>query len=210
MPATQPRRGLLLILSSPSGAGKSTLTRNLCQRETNIDLSVSVTTRERRPSEIDGVHYRFIDRDTFEALRDHDDLLEWAEVHGNCYGTPRKPVDDAIAHGKLIILEIDVQGAMQVKAKLPEAYCIFVLPPSERVLLDRLRGRGREAEAVIQKRFAKAKLEIIQAWQSGAYDDFVVNRDLGKAIAETVALVRQRLPKADPVRSSSRVRLGPH
>ncbi len=111
------RRGLMLILSSPSGAGKSTLTRTLCQRETNLDLSVSVTTRARRPSEIDGVHYRFIERQAFDDLRAHDDLLEWAEVHGNCYGTPRRPVEAALAQGRDVLFDIDWQGTLQIVEK---------------------------------------------------------------------------------------------
>jgi len=190
------RRGLMLILSSPSGAGKSTLTRNLCQRETNIDLSVSVTTRERRPSEIDGVHYRFIDRDNFEALRDHDDLLEWAEVHGNCYGTPRKPVEAALGRGRDVLFDIDWQGTMQIVEKAREdVVTIFILPPSMAELRSRLVRRAEDAPEVIAKRLANARSEIAR-WEK--YDYVIVNDDLNdaydaiKAILSAERLKRSR------------------
>jgi guanylate kinase len=181
------RRGLMLILSSPSGAGKSTLTRNLCQRETNIDLSVSVTTRERRASEIDGVHYRFIDRDTFEALRDHDDLLEWAEVHGNCYGTPRKPVEAALARGRDVLFDIDWQGTMQIVDKAREdVVTIFILPPSMAELRSRLVRRAEDAPEVIAKRLANARSEIAR-WEK--YDYVIVNDDLNDAYDSIKAIL---------------------
>ncbi|MGO4404925.1 guanylate kinase [Bosea sp. RAF48] len=189
------RRGLMLILSSPSGAGKSTLTRNLCQRETNIDLSVSVTTRERRPSEIDSVHYRFIDRDTFEALRDHDDLLEWAEVHGNCYGTPRKPVEAALARGRDVLFDIDWQGTMQIVEKAREdVVTIFILPPSMAELRSRLVRRAEDAQEVIAKRLANARSEIAR-WEK--YDYVIVNDDLNDAYDSIKAiLTAERLKRS--------------
>ncbi|MGO4173993.1 guanylate kinase [Bosea sp. TAF32] len=189
------RRGLMLILSSPSGAGKSTLTRNLCQRETNIDLSVSVTTRERRASEIDGVHYRFIDRDTFEALRDHDDLLEWAEVHGNCYGTPRKPVEAALARGRDVLFDIDWQGTMQIVEKAREdVVTIFILPPSMAELRSRLVRRAEDAQEVIAKRLANARSEIAR-WEK--YDYVIVNDDLNDAYDSIKAiLTAERLKRS--------------
>lgn len=189
------RRGLMLILSSPSGAGKSTLTRNLCQRETNIDLSVSVTTRERRPSEIDGVHYRFIDRDTFEALRDHDDLLEWAEVHGNCYGTPRKPVEAALARGRDVLFDIDWQGTMQIVEKAREdVVTIFILPPSMAELRSRLVRRAEDAQEIIAKRLANARSEIAR-WEK--YDYVIVNDDLNDAYDSIKAiLTAERLKRS--------------
>lgn len=190
------RRGLMLILSSPSGAGKSTLTRNLCQRETNIDLSVSVTTRARRASEIDGVHYHFIDRGTFEALRDHDDLLEWAEVHGNCYGTPRKPVEAALARGRDVLFDIDWQGTMQIVDKArDDVVTIFILPPSMAELRSRLVRRAEDAPEVIAKRLDNARSEIAR-WEK--YDYVIVNDDLNdaydaiKAILSAERLKRSR------------------
>jgi len=194
-PTRPARRGLMLILSSPSGAGKSTLTRNLCQRETNIDLSVSVTTRERRPSEIDGVHYRFIDRDTFEALRDHDDLLEWAEVHGNCYGTPRKPVEAALARGRDVLFDIDWQGTMQIVEKAREdVVTIFILPPSMAELRSRLVRRAEDAPDVIAKRLGNARSEIAR-WEK--YDYVIVNDDLNDAYDSIKAiLTAERLKRS--------------
>lgn len=189
------RRGLMLILSSPSGAGKSTLTRNLCQRETNIDLSVSVTTRPRRASEIDGVHYRFIDREAFDALRDHDDLLEWAEVHGNCYGTPRKPVEAALARGRDVLFDIDWQGTMQIVDKArDDVVTIFILPPSIAELRSRLVRRAEDAPEVIAKRLDNARDEIAR-WEK--YDYVIVNDDLNAAYdAIKAILTAERLKRS--------------
>ncbi|MCK5747859.1 MAG: guanylate kinase, partial [Oricola sp.] len=121
------RRGLMLVLSSPSGAGKSTIARNILEKDDGLELSVSVTTRERRPSEIDGVHYHFISKREFERLRDSDELLEWAEVHGNLYGSPREPVEKAMAAGRDILFDIDWQGAHQLQEKMPaDVVSIFV------------------------------------------------------------------------------------
>lgn len=181
------RRGLMLILSSPSGAGKSTLTRTLCQRESNIDLSVSVTTRPKRPSEIDGVHYRFIDKDAFQQLRDHDDLLESAEVHGNFYGTPRKPVDAALSAGRDVLFDIDWQGTLQILDKArPDIVTVFILPPSMAELKSRLVRRAEDAPEVIAKRLANARDEISR-W--GVYDYVIVNDDLGQAYDSIKAIL---------------------
>ncbi|MGL4975803.1 MAG: guanylate kinase [Bosea sp. (in: a-proteobacteria)] len=173
------RRGLMLILSSPSGAGKSTLTRNLCQKETNIDLSVSVTTRPRRPSEIDGVHYHFIDRASFEELRQRDALLESAEVHGNFYGTPRKGAEKALAAGRDVLFDIDWQGTHQIVAKAREdVVTVFILPPSMAELQSRLVRRAEDAPEVIAKRLGNARDEIAR-WQ--VYDYVLINDDLEAA-----------------------------
>ena len=158
---------------------------------------MSMTTRDRTADDQEGRDYLFVSQTEFEESRDEGKLLEWAEVYAGCYyGTPSDPVEAALQQGRLIILEIDVDGAIQVKEKMPDAYSIFVLPPSELVLLERLRGRNREDENAIQKRFAKAKREIVKAWESGAYDDFIVNRDLDKAIAEAVGLVEKARQRA--------------
>src|SRR5262249_13731579 len=141
----------------------------------------------------EGIDYHFVNHAEFVRARDTGDLLEWAEVYPGCsYGTLRKPVEEALADGRLIILEIDVDGAIQVKEKLPQAFSLFVLPPNEMILLDRLRARKRDDESVIRRRFAKAKQEIIKAWECGVYDEFIVNRDLDHAVKEAVELVRQR------------------
>lgn len=125
------RRGLMLVLSSPSGAGKSTIARNLLESDPALELSVSVTTRPRRPSEIDGVHYHFVSQRDFDRLRDTDALLEWAEVHGNCYGTPREAAEQAMSEGRDMLFDIDWQGANQLVDKMPtDIVSIFILPPS--------------------------------------------------------------------------------
>ena len=139
------RRGIMLVVSSPSGAGKTTLTRNLLEQEENVSLSISVTTRARRASEIDGVHYHFIPRRRFETMRDADELLEWAEVHGNYYGTPREPVETALAAGRDMLFDIDWQGTQQLYAKMrADVVSVFVLPPSASELKARLERRAED------------------------------------------------------------------
>lgn len=192
------RRGLMLILSSPSGAGKSTLTRTLSQKETNLDLSISVTTRERRPSEIDGVHYRFIDREAFDLLRDRDDLLESAEVHGNGYGTPRRPVEEALKAGRDVLFDIDYQGTQQILEKAREdVVAIFILPPSMAELRSRLVRRAEDAPEVIARRLANARDEIAR-WN--VYDYVIINDDLSAAYeAVRSILVAERLKRSRAV-----------
>jgi guanylate kinase len=186
------RRGIMLVLSSPSGAGKTTLTRNLLEQE-NIDdpgkleLSVSVTTRHKRASEIGGVHYHFIDKRQFEAMRDRHELLEWAEVHGNYYGTPRDPVEKALSEGRDVLFDIDWQGAQQVKQKMPEdVISVFVLPPSAAELKSRLERRAEDSEEIITRRLRNAADEILH-WNE--YDYVLVNRDLDKSFARVRAIL---------------------
>ena len=182
-----PRRGVLLILSSPSGAGKSTLTRNLIEQDHGIKLSVSVTTRARRGSEIDGVHYRFIARDDFLEMRERGDLLEWAEVHGNFYGTPRKPVEQALAAGEDMMFDIDWQGTRQIVEKMREdVVSVFILPPSMSELRNRLERRAEDSPEVIARRLANAREEIAQ-WQ--AYDYVLINDDLQRTFGELRAIL---------------------
>ncbi|KFC68991.1 Guanylate kinase [Bosea sp. LC85] len=192
------RRGLMLILSSPSGAGKSTLTRTLSQKETNLDLSVSVTTRLKRPSEIHGVHYHFIDRPAFDTLRERDELLEWAEVHGNGYGTPRKPVEDALKAGRDVLFDIDYQGTQQILEKAREdVVAIFILPPSMAELRSRLVRRAEDAPEVIAKRLDNARDEIAR-WS--VYDYVIINDDLGAAYESVRAiLTAERLKRSRAV-----------
>lgn len=185
--ALMPRRGLLLILSSPSGAGKSTLTRNLIEQDHAIRLSVSVTTRTRRPSEIDGVHYRFIPREDFEEMRERGDLLEWAEVHGNFYGTPRKPVEQTLASGEDMMFDIDWQGTKQIVAKMADdVVSVFILPPSMTELRNRLERRAEDSPDVIARRLRNAREEIAQ-W--GSYDYVLINDDLQRTFGELRAIL---------------------
>ena len=191
------RRGLMLILSSPSGAGKTTLTRNL-KSENNLDLSISVTTRAKRASEIEGVHYRFIDRAAFDTMRQHNDLLEWAEVHGNGYGTPRKEVEASLAAGRDVLFDIDWQGTQQiVKKARADVVTIFILPPSMAELRSRLIRRAEDAEEVIVKRLANARDEIAR-WSQ--YDYVIVNHDLQAAYESIKAiLTAERLKRSRAV-----------
>ena len=184
--------GLLLIISGPSGVGKTTITHQV-ERQLNGIFSVSMTTRPKTEADVEGRDYIFVDEQEFKTRVERGEMLEWAEVFGNYYGTPHRPVQMAMNEKRLVILEIDVAGAEQVKAKMPEALALFVLPPSEEELLNRLRRRNREGEAVIQRRFSKAKTEIDRAKASGAYDHFIVNDTLEHAIEEAVALVSARL-----------------
>jgi guanylate kinase len=186
------RRGIMLVLSSPSGAGKTTLSRNLLEQE-NIDdpgkleLSISATTRARRPSEIDGVHYLFRSKRQFEAMRDSGELLEWAEVHGNYYGTPREPVEKALSEGRDVLFDIDWQGTRQLLDKMREdVVTVFVLPPSAHELKSRLVRRAEDSDAVIAQRLKNAAEEFLH-WNE--YDYILVNRDLDKSFARLRAIL---------------------
>ena len=181
------RRGVMLILSSPSGAGKSTLTRNLIESDPLVELSISVTTRQKRGSEIDGRHYHFITRKRFDEMRDAGDLLEWAEVHGNCYGTPREPIEAALANGRDVLFDIDWQGTEQVREKMAaDVATVFVLPPSAEELRARLERRAEDAPEVIARRLRNAAVEIGH-WPE--YDYVVVNDDLGRCFNEIRAIL---------------------
>jgi guanylate kinase len=189
------RRGLMLVLSSPSGAGKSTIARNLLETDSSLELSVSVTTRARRGSEIDGVHYHFISVQEFERLRGSEALLEWAEVHGNFYGTPREPAEKAMAEGRDMLFDIDWQGAKQLKEKmLADVVPIFILPPSMSQLKARLMRRAEDAEAVIAKRLKNARVEL-EHWRE--YDFIVINEDLDSAFAQVRAIVTSERLRRD-------------
>jgi guanylate kinase len=190
------RRGLMLILSSPSGAGKTTLTRDLLQdRSLDLELSISVTTRARRSSEVDGIHYLFKTKQEFERMRAQDDLLEWAEVHGNYYGTPRTPVEQVLSQGRDMLFDIDYQGTQQVRQKAPDdVVTIFILPPSFRELRARLERRAEDSPEVIAKRLENARNELTR-WT--AYDYVVVNEDIQVALSDVKSiLVGERLRRA--------------
>jgi guanylate kinase len=173
------RRGMMLVVSSPSGAGKSSLTRALIAEDKGIHLSVSVTTRGRRPSEAEGVHYHFISKREFDSLRDAGELLEYAEVHSNFYGSPRAPVERALAEGSDVLFDIDWQGAKQLYEKMPkDVVGVFVLPPSAAELKSRLERRAEDAGDVIQRRLRNARNEI-KHWEE--YDYVIVNEDFQAA-----------------------------
>ena len=180
------RRGLMLVLSSPSGAGKTTLSRMLLE-DPSVALSISVTTRPRRPGEKDGAHYHFIDRMRFDAMIKNGELLEWAEVFGHCYGTPRAPVDEALAAGRDVLFDIDWQGTQQLREKArSDLVSVFVLPPSAKELERRLHTRAQDADDVIRARMAKAADEMSH-WAE--YDYVIVNRNLDDAFAEVRAIL---------------------
>lgn len=174
------RRGLLIVLSSPSGAGKSTLSRLLLESG-EIGLSISVTTRPRRASEVNGVHYHFISVEEFERKRDNGELVEWAEVHGNYYGTLKQTVEQALCEGHDMLFDIDYQGAEQLQKKMGnDVVSIFILPPSMKELKARLHRRAEDSEEVITLRLDNARREM-EHWQS--YDYVIINEDLNKSFA---------------------------
>jgi guanylate kinase len=181
------RRGVMLVLSSPSGAGKTTLSRRLLASDPGITLSISVTTRPPRANEVDGRDYHFIDAKRFDAMRRGGELLEWARVFDNDYGTPRGPVEEAIGTGRDVLFDIDWQGTQQLREKArSDLVSVFVLPPSADELERRLRQRAQDSEAVISGRMAKAADELSH-WAE--YDYVIVNRDLDRAFAELQAIL---------------------
>jgi guanylate kinase len=191
------RRGLMLVLSSPSGAGKTTLSRQLLDNDKQIQLSVSCTTRQKRPGERDGVDYRFVDTATFRGMIERKQFLEYAEVFGNYYGTPKAPVDEALAGGRDVLFDIDWQGTQQLRDKgRADLVTVFILPPSTRDLEKRLLTRAQDPKDIVAQRMAKAADEMSH-WAE--YDYVVVNSDIGtsltnlKAILTAERLKRERL-----------------
>jgi guanylate kinase len=175
--------GLVVVVAGPSGVGKGSVHRAVREALPDSALSVSVTTRSPRPGEVDGVDYRFVDRETFQRMIDEHDLLEWAEYAGNLYGTPRTPVVAQVAQGHVVVLDIEVQGAVQIKEPLPGALLVFLVPPSFEELERRLRGRGTEDDATVTRRLEVARQEIEQ---QDAFDVVVVNDDLDRCVREVV------------------------
>jgi len=200
------RRGLMLVLSSPSGAGKTTLSRMLLDRYSTIELSISVTTRKPRPGEVEGRDYRFIDENSFDAMVARGDLLEWAEVFGSRYGTPRAPVERALAMGRDVLFDIDWQGTQQLREKgRDDLVSVFVLPPTIADLEARLRTRAQDADDVIHARMAKAANEMSH-WAE--YDYVVINRDVWRAFEDVCAiLAAERLKRERQTGLSAFVRL---
>jgi guanylate kinase len=180
------RRGIIFILSAPSGAGKTTLYNGLKEKYPEIRLSVSCTTRARRPGEVNGRDYRFISDRDFKTLRARGQFAEWAKVHDYFYGTPRKPLDRNIRAGRDVLLDIDVQGARQIKKTYPQAVSIFLLPPSLRELQRRLASRGTDRRETIRRRLVNARGEIGEIMH---YDYFVVNREVTEAVRALSSIV---------------------
>lgn len=188
MSESEKKKGLLLVLVGPSGVGKSTIARLLAER-TRIWYTVSVTTREKKPQDADGKTYEYIDKTEFYRRLDNDEYLEYAHVYGAYYATPKHPTLDLLSEGKDVLLEIDVQGALQVRDAFPEAVLIFILPPDQETLLQRLTDRGRDEPEDIQKRFRAAKREIAMARGSRAFDYMIINDHLEKAVDQIIKII---------------------
>jgi guanylate kinase len=199
------RRGLMLVLSSPSGAGKTTLSRQLLDNDKQIQLSVSCTTRQKRPGERDGVDYRFVDTATFRGMIERKEFLEYAEVFGNYYGTPKAPVDEAVAAGRDVLFDIDWQGTQQLRDKgRADLVTVFILPPSTRDLEKRLLTRAQDPKDVVAQRMAKAADEMSH-WAE--YDYVVVNRDIATSLSNLKAiLTAERLKRERQVGMSGFVK----
>jgi len=198
------RRGLMLVLSSPSGAGKTTLSRMLLA-EPAVELSISVTTRAQRPGEVDGRHYHFIDKARFDDMVRRGELLEWANVFGHAYGTPRAPVEKALGAGRDMLFDLDWQGTQQLRERVRgDLVSVFVLPPSVAALEERLKSRAQDSAAVIRGRMAKASDEMSH-WAE--YDYVIVNRDLDRAFSDLCAiLAAERLKRERQIGLSAFVR----
>ncbi|MFA9445625.1 guanylate kinase [Egicoccus sp. AB-alg6-2] len=176
-------RGLLVVIAGPSGVGKGTVHARVRASLPDATLSISVTTRRARPTEVDGVHYHFVDRPAFEAMVAAGELLEWAEYAGNLYGTPRAQAEAAVADGKVVVLDIEVQGALQVREQAPDALLVFLAPPSFAELERRLRTRGTEDDATVAARLEVARAELARR---DAFDVVVINDDLDRCVAEVL------------------------
>jgi len=183
-----------VVLSAPSGAGKTTIARALVEDGEDVVFSVSATTRSARDHEVDGVDYRFLSETDFRTMIEADEFVEWAEVHGHLYGTSRKALQNAQDQGRFLILDVDVQGAMQVRQGVPDAVLVFVLPPSADALVQRLRERGTEGEDTLVRRIENARGELEKASE---FDYVVVNENLGQAIDDVRRIVRGKGLRTD-------------
>jgi len=182
------KKGKVVIVSGPSGVGKSTICKEVVKRLKDVYLSVSVTTRQKSEAEVDGRDYWFISEDEFRQRISKGLMLEYAEVFGNLYGTPKDKAEKALAAGKTVILEIDVQGAKQVKAAYPDAIMIFILPPTHRELAERISQRARDSSKAVEERLEEAGTEIAAAWQY--YDNMVINDNLEQAVNECIQIIQ--------------------
>jgi guanylate kinase len=183
------RPGVLLVLAGPSGVGKGTIGKELREREPGLTWSVSATTRPPRPGEVDGVDYRFLDRAEFERLRDEGGFLEWFEVYGQLKGTPRAPVEATLAAGGDVLMEIDVQGAMAVRERMPDALLVFVRAPSREAQRERIAARGTDDPDQVARRMDEAEAEEALA---DRFDAVVVNDDVDRAVGEVTAILNAR------------------
>jgi guanylate kinase len=181
------RRGSLFVVSAPSGAGKTTLCREMRQRLNDLAYSVSVTTRPPRPGEIDGTDFHFVGEPQFRAMLAGGEMAEWATVHGNLYGTPASPLEAALREGRDVLLDIDTQGAAQLRARYPEAVLIFIVAPSMADLEQRLRERRSDAGSAIATRLERARLEV-PLWRR--YDYLIVNRDVKEAVEQLASIIQ--------------------
>lgn len=186
-----PSLGKLIVLTGPSGVGKGTLMNEILRRYPELHYSVSATTRSPRPGEINGKNYNFISRSQFEQLVTQGEFLEWAEFAGNCYGTPREAVLNYIQLGKLVLLEIELAGARQIRRTFPSALSIFILPPSFAELENRIRGRGQDSEEAISRRLQRAEEEIAAA---NEFDIKIINDDFEQALKEIELEIGRNLP----------------
>jgi guanylate kinase len=178
-------RGILFVISAPSGAGKTTIVREVISQLPGVNLSVSCTTRDPRPEEQDGIDYFFITRDEFSTMEQEGKFIEWSQVHGDLYGTPRANVEK-LQHGEDLVLEIDTQGARKIREEFHDGVLIFILPPSLEVLGERLRGRGGDSEEAMQARLQNAQKELDQM---GWYDYIVVNTEIEEATRELASII---------------------
>jgi guanylate kinase len=206
MTAATNRPAFPLVLSGPSGAGKTSVALWLLETDAGIVSSVSCTTRERRGTEVEGIDYFFIGESEFLARRDRGEFVEWALVHGNLYGTPKAFLDRQVSAGRTVLLDIDVQGAMQIRASRPDAVLVFLLPPSLRVLEERLHGRSTDTDDVIARRLAAARREMRTA---SAYDYVLVNHDLERTQSAVQAIVEAERCRASRVLRSKQMESEP-
>ena len=187
--AAKKSKGKIVVVSGPSGVGKSTICKEVVKQLSNVHLSVSLTTRPKSEKETDGKDYWFISEEQFRRRIDEGSLLEYAEVFGNLYGTPKDKMEEALLAGKTVVLEIDVQGAKRVKAMHPDTVMIFILPPSRKQLIERMDLRGRDDAHAAEERLNSAGIEIAAAWQY--YEHMVINDDLKQAVKEVVQIIKQ-------------------
>lgn len=192
------RRGLMLVMSAPSGGGKTTITRRLLALDSHVTISISATTRDKRPGEVDGQHYFFVTREKFKEMVQNGEFLEHAEIYGQFYGTPKAPVEAALAAEKDVLFDIDWQGMLSLRQTMPgDVASIFIVPPDKKELEKRLRGRGQDSEENMARRLDKVAEEVTHSLE---YDYIIINRDIDKSVARTRAILeaermkRHRLP----------------